>query len=390
MKKTYLFLFGLICSFLLVNTQDVMAEDVESLPTIVYFYTPACPDCGSVAPYIDDLENEGINVIKIDTTYRDQLIERLNYQVTYGALKEKHNSGPIVFAGDKFYSGVNSIISNIDKGNIQREAYEPLLEVDPDAYEDYKESEKYLGILGFFTLIGVGLLDGVNPCAMAMLLLFISLLLGVSKRKRTLIGVSISYILGLFLTYFALGAFLMNYLHYINIEPIQIFIDIFILSLAILLFSLNLYDFIVSKNEEFGKVKNQLPKPIQKLNKKIIKFFTKSLDDKNIFMVYFLTFSLGVIISMTEFLCTGQMYLPSILILDKIYDSIILKFYGLLVYNLAFIIPLIVLAVLVIKSSSIMTTSDKIRQRLSLIKLLNALVFLGIIIYFIYKIFFKG
>ena len=91
-----------------------------------------------------------------------------------------------------------------------------------------------------------------------------------------------------------------------------------IIVLGLGLFLFNLYDYFMTKNNKYGKVKNQLPKFIQKFNKSIIKKFTKVMNNtENSIWGYIslllITFGLGVIISFTEFLCTGQVYLPVIL-----------------------------------------------------------------------------
>jgi cytochrome c biogenesis protein CcdA len=55
----------------------------------------------------------------------------------------------------------------------------------------------------------------------------------------------------------------------------------------------------------------------------------------------------------------------------------------LLVYNIMFVLPLIVLAIITIKARSAMETSNIIREKLHIIKLITSFLFLGIALYYI-------
>lgn len=223
-----------------------------------------------------------------------------------------------------------------------------------------------------------------------MLLLFVSLL-GFSDNKRILILVSVTYIFALFISYFLIGTFLLNFLIKFSAQAhlINIIISWFVALLCSFLFLLNIYDFFMSRLEKYEKVKNQLPKWIQRYNKKLIKSFTNLINDKEnkkgLLAVLGLTFILGIALSVTELICTGQIYLGIIYgihYLDSFYAYIALFF-----YNLMFVLPLIIIAVFAIKGKGVMSTSNWIREHLHIIKLLSALFFLGIAIYFFTRIF---
>lgn len=366
------------------NASNPLKTLAENGKLIVYFYSPTCINCNEVKPYIEELVNDGIYVVYYDVTNLENVSLFNSYLYVYSG-KSKQASTPTIFSGDKYYDNKDKIIENINNNIIQENASNPIKSVDIIDVD----FDKYSGFLGLLLILVAGLIDGVNPCAIAMLILFISLILGVSTKKSTLISVSIAYILGLFLTYFALGAFLLSFLKYLEpfISSLSLFIYIFIVLLSLFFFFFNLYDFIVSRKQQYGKVKNQLPKGIQKFNKKLIKAFTNNLENKNLFLVYLITFSLGVIISLTEFLCTGQVYLPTLLIIVHSQDSVSLSgLFKLFLYNIMFVLPLIVIAIFAVKTQSVMGTSEKVRQNLHRIKFVTGLIFLAFAIYYIYKI----
>lgn len=348
---------------------------------LIYFYSPTCKFCAEIGPEIENLTTEGIYIIKYGIPEQTALMN--SYSTVYQVPKAKQ-SVPLVFAGGKYFSDLESIKTGIQSEKLIEAAMQPLNTVDYTPVD----TSRYDGLWGLGLILLAGLIDGINPCAIAMLIIFISLIAGFSKRKSLVISVSISYILGLFITYFLLGAVFLEFMDYLSpyISGLSLFIYGFIVLISLFFFGFNFYDFYVSRREQYGKIKNQLPKRMQKFNKKLIKTFTTGLENRKLPYVYLSTFLLGVIISLTEFLCTGQVYLPTLLIIVHSENQVsgMLK---LLIYNLMFILPLIFISVLAIKTQSVMATSDKVRKNLPWIKLITGLMFLTFAIYYLIKIF---
>lgn len=143
-----------------------------------------------------------------------------------------------------------------------------------------------------------------------------------------------------------------------------------------------MYDFVVTMLQKYNLVKNQLPSGIQKFNRKLMAKFTQKMEEESK-MIYVITFFIGVVISFTEFLCTGQAYLTAILHLIHFTDHLDRGIILLLVYNLIFVLPLIIITVIALKTQSIVNISSFMREKLHWIKLFNAIVFLAILIYYL-------
>ncbi|MCF7927186.1 MAG: hypothetical protein K9L74_06420 [Candidatus Izimaplasma sp.] len=381
--------------------------------TVVYFKELSCLVCAELQgtingsydaslDYIKKLEVQGINVIVYDIQendlvedyfYENELgetvqVDALDVFVAFNDAYNREDGGvPVIFVGDTYFDGLETIREKVDDGTIYDLSLNNFREI---TVEEGKAYENLKGILGFVTVLGAGLLDGFNPCAIALLLLFISLL-GFTENKRTLILVSLVYIFALFISYFFIGVFLINFLtkYAANIVILRTILNWGILSIAAVLFLLNMHDFLRAKSNEYGKIKNQLPKWIQKNNKRIVQFFTNTIDNpdkkRHLIVVLALTFILGVTLSITELVCTGQIYfgvLDGISQTGDIYALILL-----ISYNIMFVLPLIVIAVISIKGRSVMGVSNYIREHLHTIKLFNALLFLGIVIYYLTRIF---
>jgi cytochrome c biogenesis protein CcdA/glutaredoxin len=402
MKLLKLLLIGFTLFLSLVVTKSVV-DSAES--KVIYFKEATCLNCKELqdSGYFTLMENDGINVITYDiqdntttipeyayTNEDGETVDVLAIDV-YAAFNDAYDrsdtSVPVIFAGGEYFEGVEEIQNAYDDGTLLTLSEEEFLDIDIVQGQAYLE---LTGFLGFLAVMGAGLLDGFNPCAIALLLLFVSLL-GFSEDKRVLILVSVVYIFALFVSYFLIGTFFLNVLERFTAEisVVAKVINWFVAFLCLFLFLFNLYDYFQAKNEEYGNIKNQLPKWLKRYNKKIMKAFTNVINDKEnkkgLIAILGITFLLGVTLSVTELVCTGQIYFGILYGIHTIESSY--AYVLLLAYNLMFVLPLIVIAVISIKVKGVMTISNWIREHMSTIKLSNAILFFVIAAYFFYRIF---
>jgi len=399
MKKTKLIITFML--FILFSITAIKSPISTAERKVIYFKEATCLVCNELTghphgpsgiyneedDYIKKIEDLGITVEIHDILASNESSDLFTaYNVAYG-ISKSDAAVPVIFAGDQYFRFLVDIQNAVDDNTIYELSDDPLRDVTVIQGQVF---EDITGIAGFAVVLFAGLLDGFNPCAIAMLLLFVSLL-GFSDKKRVLILVSITYIFALFVSYFLIGTFMLNFLIRFSAQAniINTIITWFIALLCTFLFLFNMYDYFMSKSEQYGKVKNQLPKWIQRYNKKLIKAFTNVINNddnkKGLATVLVLTFILGIALSVTELICTGQIYLGIIYgihYLDSFYAYVALFF-----YNLMFVLPLIVIAIVAIKGKGVMSTSNWIREHLHIIKLLSAFLFLGIGIYFFTRIF---
>ncbi len=399
MKKVFI-LFSILLS--IISLTSVGATNKEA----VFFKETTCTKCQDLIgyrngeyfeehDYIKKLEALGYTVYVIDimveepvTSLPDNIVIEGDYSNTdlFAAYNRVYDVGfahvPILFVADTYYSA-DDIKDAIDKNDLKTG---DLLEVNIISNEVY---DNLTGIVGFLTVLGAGFLDGFNPCAIALLLLFVSLL-GFSENKRVLFLVSLTYISALFISYFLIGTLLYGVLERYADEALIVnrIISYGMIVLCSGLFLFNFYDYLVSRNQEYGKIKNQLPKWLQRFNKRIVKRFTAVINDEQrggLTIVLIITFILGITLSVTELLCTGQIYLGIIVgihTLDQGYAYI-----ALLAYNIMFVLPLIFIAFVAIRGKGLIATSNMLRENMHIVKLFNALLFLGILTYYLFKVF---
>ena len=400
-KYTTIMMLFFALIFALSGISVVKAADYNK---IVYFYGPNCSGCQGLIDdgYIEQIEDAGIEIMYVNTeeAIMDVYPENVTFELdddgksptssdVWSAFILFYQAGqnpgtPHMFVGDTDYNE-SEIREAIDSGEFFEKAKLELLEINVTAGQNYKRTQ---GIAGFFLVMGSGLLDGFNPCAIALLLLFISLL-GFTKDKKILFIVSATYIITMFVSYYLIGLGVLEALrsNVLNSNLANV-VSWIILIIVLIFFVLNVYDFMVLRNEEYGKIKSQIPKWLQRFNKRIMRVFTDALSDShnksNIARVIGLTFVLGVIMTLTEFSCSGAIYLgilDGIKVFENAYSYVLL-----LVFNIMFVSPMIVIAFLAIKSQSTRSISNWMREHLHIIKLANALIFLMLAVFFILRL----
>ena len=93
----------------------------------------------------------------------------------------------------------------------------------------------------------------------------------------------------------------------------------------------------------------------------------------------------GFLVSLLEAVCTGQVYLPTISFVLK---STTLKLQALgylLLYNIMFIVPLIIIFVLALLGTSSQQFANFLKKHLGLIKILMIVLFFGLGIYLLWR-----
>ena len=174
-------------------------------------------------------------------------------------------------------------------------------------------------------LVGVAaLIDSINPCAFGILLLTIAFLLSLEKSRAKILKIGGVYILGLLTVYLLIGLGLLQALHLFNTPHFMAKVGA---TLLIALGGINLI------NQFFPRFPIKLSIPQAAHNKIAMLMNRASLPA---------VFFLGALVGLCEFPCTGGPYLMVIgLLHDEATYSIGVGY--LLLYNLIFVLPLVVI-----------------------------------------------
>lgn len=180
----------------------------------------------------------------------------------------------------------------------------------------------------FLPLVAVAaLIDSINPCAFSVLLLTIAFLFSLGKARKSILQVGLSYIFGIFIIYILIGLGILQVLHIFNTPHFMAKAGAY---LIIVLGLINLL------NEYFPRFPIKLKIP-QASHRKIAELMEKASLPA--------AFALGALVGLCEFPCTGGPYL---VVLGMLHDSgTYWSGLGyLLLYNLLFVSPLVVILML--------------------------------------------
>jgi cytochrome c biogenesis protein CcdA len=340
---------------------------------LIYFYQNGCAKCGRTDVLLDHLSRRypklSMKKIDISTPEGKQLNEAVSERLN---LPDKYRlTAPAILIGKEFLlqkeiteERLDAILLNIKQN--------PSSFVIPP--EEMKRAER--SILERFKSMGpipiafAGLIDGLNPCAFATLIFFISYLTIMGKKKREVLRVGLGFTASVFITYLLIGLGLISLFQHFPFPPFLLR-SVYLLTavFALIMGGLSFYDFLMWKRGKAEKMKLQLPKPLKKLIHKTVR--KVDLSKYHLPGAIFL----GFVISLFEFTCTGQVYLPTIIFAMSISELKGDALVYLLLYNLAFIIPLISVFGLFYLGISQESFARFLRNRGALIKLITSAFF---------------
>jgi len=239
---------------------------------------------------------------------------------------------------------------------------------------------------GAGTIVGAGLIDGVNPCAFTVLVFFVSFLSFVGYNRKQIFTLGSFFILTVFLTYLGIGLGLFEFFRRLEIFRFLSHLIFYITAiLAFVLGIFSLYDWwIFKKTKDPDKIKLKLPGVIKRQIQNVIRQKTDdrtedpSTKDRSVLKIIFTAVSCGFIISLLESVCTGQLYFPTIVFVLGIPALRVKAFSYLLLYNLMFIVPLLIIFVLAIVGVRSEGFAKIARMHLAKVKLLTAIVFFAL------------
>lgn len=225
-------------------------------------------------------------------------------------------------------------------------------------------------------VIAAGLVDGINPCAFATLVFFISFLRFAGKSRRETLLIGIIFTLTVFVTYFIFMFGVAIALHALDFyEVVSKVISIAAAALAFVVGVLSVRDAVVyGRTGDARGVKVQLPST---LKKKIHAVIRERLKGGHLVLGAVV---IGFLVTVFETACSGQMAFPTIVRIIQEPDVPgfswrLRAVVYLVVYNLCFVLPLIVVFLLVFFGMGSERLAEWSRRHLALTKILMAVVF---------------
>ena len=356
---------------------------ITRLVDLAYFYQKGCPKCDRANALLKYMAKKypGLNIKEIDLNTPDgkRLNETLSNRLNLPT--EKRLIAPSIFIGNDYLppaeiaeSRVEALIEKYGEKSASVRAGETKPALTLPTPEETKKAEESIiqrfKSLGIITIVSAGLLDGINPCAFATLIFFISYLTFVGRKRTEILSVGLGYSGAVFITYLMIGLGILSFIQRLSFLPLfSRVIYILTIAFALVLGVLSLYDYIQLKRGRPSEMKLQLPDFLKKRIHRTIRERSKSPR-------YLLAaITAGFIVSLVEFACTGQVYLPTILFVTNVPSLKASAVSYLLLYNFMFIVPLLIIFGIVYWGVTSEQLAFFLQKRASSIKLYTSLLF---------------
>lgn len=329
---------------LLAPEEDTAKPATRTTLPVVYFHKPGCRECARAKEMLDEMKRDfpllevtSYNIVDPSGTLLNQtLCDRFQVPV------RRHTEAPAVFAQGGF------LIKDIAHRELGELLARTMLLPEDDAWRAFDEAaraaaderieRRYRAITLPVVLLG-GLIDGLNPCAFATIIFFLSYLQIARRTPREMLLTGVAFIVAVFLAYLAAGLLLHEALDWIyaRVGGLRVWLTYGFAALALVAAALSARDALLARRGRLDEMTLQLPGLLKDRIRGVIRTGARA---RRFIIGAFLA---GLAVSLLELACTGQVYAP---IIYQIRQGELNAVNWLLLYNLAFIVPLVVVFLL--------------------------------------------
>lgn len=356
------------------RSKEFSAGGVPDRIQLLFFSTLSCSNCEKAWEYLGTLPEhvnvEGreypLDIINLSVAEDDNALFFSDLARQYN-VPESEQKVPVLFLGDRWLAGENSIRKDtwelLMKGSGLGSTYQASVQE-----KDSGESNVFF----LLKTLGVGFLNGFNPCALSIVLLFLSLL---ATMKEGFLKYSIAFLIGKFVAYVLMGIAVSMAVSAVSLQAFTVVrnvINVVLILFCIVLAVGNLLDCYHAFRGEYGRIRVQLPRVLRRFNDRTVRAILNPAVGRLLLLV---VFAGSMLIAVGEFFCTGQIYLASILQwLTRSLGGV--SYLTFVLYCTALCLPSAIITVMVNRGKSAMALADGSLKRMPWIKLANALLFL--------------
>ena len=393
MKIAKIFLPTLFLIVFIVTTPCYAQQHTFQKHTLIIFYSHACSDCVEIRTNVmPAVEKEFKDKILFD--YRDITGDMANYKMLLSLEKKYHiqikDVLPVFYANGQFLNGEGRVEEDL------RAFITKLIQMPTEE----KESVPSVDLLQHFksftpwAIIGVGLIDGINPCAITVIVFFMSFLALQGYRKREIAVIGLIFIASVYLTYVLIGLGIFEFLYSMQgFWLLSKILNITVGTISIIFSGYATYDYIKFRKTAATddlllslpeKIKNQIHKVIGSQYRAHQKSGHPGFD-RHLWRLAVSALITGFLVSVLEAVCVVKIYLPTIIFVLKTTELKMKALIYLLLYNLLFIVPLLVIFFFALAGTSSQRFQAILRGHLGAIKILMAILFLGLGIFLLWR-----
>ncbi|MEA3248653.1 MAG: cytochrome c biogenesis protein [Nanoarchaeota archaeon] len=341
----------LVLFILSINLPIVSAQNEEVV--LHFFYGKGCPHCGSSLEFLNKLEeNYPSLIVEEHEVYFNQEERKLFEQIT-NAFGTEIEGVPTIFINDKVFVGFsNSIAESIENEIdtcLNKECDNPINKI---------KNEGTMQKLTLPAVILAAIVDAINPCAFAVLIILMSTIL-ISKEKKKALFAGLAFSASIFISYFLMGIGLYSAIQATGLSH-TFFIVVAVLAIFLGLF--NLKDYLW-----YGKwFVMEVPLSWRPKLQSLIKGITSVPG----------AFAVGFLVSLFLLPCTSG---PYIIILGLLAQAATKSYalFLLIIYNLIFILPMVLITFAISFGFTTTEKAEKLRKRkLKILHLIAGIIIL--------------
>jgi len=356
LKKIITFISTIAFIFLLSTPLHAQNSD-----KIYFFYGTGCPHCSRVEEFFEkeNIYNDyPVDKRDIYSSPKNALL--FNSLLTQLGVAEANRGVPAVVIGTKALVGDKNIIANFIS---DAEDYKINKDQSQAVSENKQESQKQPSNLTLAAVIAGSLVDAINPCEFAVLIILLTTILATGKAKKAL-KAGLLFSISIFISYFLMGLGLYKAL---SLGGFSVWFLKVIGTVAVVLGLANLKDYFW-----YGKgFLMEVPHSWRPKLKKLINSVTSPLG----------AFAIGFVVSLFLLPCTSG---PYIVILGMLANKVTLAktISYLLLYNLIFVSPMVLITLAVYKGFNPARAEEMRQKRLRVLHLIAGIIMIamGIVI----------
>jgi len=193
------------------------------------------------------------------------------------------------------------------------------------------------GLVSFPLVTIAGIVDGINPCAISMLVLLLTYLIIFAKREDRVLKTGLLYAATIYLTYLTIGLFFYRSVSVFDLSSVRNIINPVIGGLLLIAGIINLKDAFIP---QFGPHLQ-----ISQSSRGLLKKLAQQIS-------YLAVVLLGIFVTLLETPCSLPIYVGTATILSqsKLPIPVIMGYF--MYYNFLFILPLLVILLIVWRAKS--------------------------------------
>jgi HEAT repeat protein/cytochrome c biogenesis protein CcdA/thioredoxin-related protein len=349
---------------------------------VVYFTKPGCKECGAVDKKLEQLREPFPHLLVLEYDINKTASVLLNEALSkrFGVPASIRLVAPSVFSGGGYLIKDDITLDRLGQ-MLVRASTVPLTNWLVVPKEDlavaHQDIVQRYQATGLGLILVAGLLDGINPCAFATIIFLLSYLQVTRKSPRDILQIGLAYITGVLLAYFMIGLGLAKVAAMVaRLSWAGTLLSYGMAGFALVIMALNIRDGFLCRRGQLAEMTLQLPNPLKNRIRRLIRHGVRQAH------FVLVAFCLGVVISFLELACTGQVYLPTITYMVQQGERRAVL--NLLAYNLAFIMPLVIVFALSYSGLRSETLLLLLKRRAAWVKFGTALLFLVLAVFLVF------